>query len=428
MKVIKYSDKDFLKKIETLFFYSEESSEAVQKTVSEIITKIRKNGDVALDEYIKKFDNLSHAKGDFVINENEISAAYKRTDKEVIAALKKAKTRIEKYHSKQLPEDKFFTDEIGAKLGWKWTSVDSVAIYVPGGTAAYPSSVLMNAIPAKVAGVKRIAMLVPAPKGKIKDVVLAAARISGVTEIYKIGGAQAIAALAYGTKTIKPVDKIVGPGNSYVAEAKRQVFGKVGIDMIAGPSEIMVISDSKTNPDFVAADLLSQAEHDKMARCILVTDNESFASKVLLSINKYLSSLERREIAAEAIKNNSAIIIVKNLSDAASIANLIAPEHLEICTEKPEVLAKKITNAGAIFLGRYTPESVGDYIAGPSHVLPTSGSAKFSSGLSVYDFLKRTSISNFSKRAFDKIASETETLAIQEGLTAHALAVKLRRK
>lgn len=428
MKIIKYSEKGFLAKIENLFSYSEENSNSIQKTVREIIADIQKNGDSAIDIYTKKFDNSSHKKGDFVIGKNEIAAAYKRTDKEVIAALKKAKIRIEKYHKKQLPEDKYFTDEIGAKLGWKWTSVDSAAIYVPGGTASYPSSVLMNAIPAKVSGVKRIAMVVPAPNGKIKDVVLAAAHISEITEIYKIGGAQAIAALAYGTKTIKPVNKIVGPGNAYVAEAKRQVFGKVGIDIIAGPSEIMVISDDKTSPDFVAADLLSQAEHDKMARCIFVTDSEEFAKKVLASINKYLSKLERKDIAAAAIKNNSAIIIVKNISDAAEIANLIAPEHLEICTEKPEILAKKITNAGAIFLGYYTPESVGDYIAGPSHVLPTSGSAKFSSGLSVFDFLKRTSISNFSKSAFDKIAAETEILAIQEGLTAHALAVKLRRK
>lgn len=399
----------------------------ITKVVEGIIADVIKRGDAALVEYTAKFDGFKSSAAKLKVSAAEINSAYKKCSKDLIKALEFAASRIESYHKKQMPSDLLYTDEAGVKLGWKWTPVASAGLYVPGGTASYPSSVLMNAIPAKVAGVERLAMVVPAPGGKIKDVVLAAAKIAGVDEMYKIGGAQAIAALAYGTKTIPAVDKIVGPGNAYVAEAKRQVFGRVGIDMIAGPSEILIIADADNNPDWIAADLMSQAEHDADARSILVTTDKKLAAEVKKSVAKIIRELSRRAIAEKSWNNNGKIITVKNLDEAAEIANEIAAEHLEIAVKNPEKLAARIKNAGAIFLGNYTPEAIGDYMAGPSHVLPTSGSARFSSGLGVYDFLKRTSIIGCDKKSFDDLADATELLAEEEGLLAHALSVKIRK-
>lgn len=398
----------------------------VTGTVSEIIRNIVKSGDSVLLAYTKKFDGADFADNELRVTETEIDEAYGACREEVISALELAAKRIETYHYQQVPDDKIFKDNSGIRLGWKWTPIEAVGVYVPGGLASYPSTVLMNAIPARIAGVSRIVMTVPTRNGELNPIVLAAAKIAGIEEIYKIGGAQAIAALAYGTETIPPVDKIVGPGNAYVAEAKRQVFGKVGIDMIAGPSEIVVISDKHSNPDWIAADLLSQAEHDSDARSILITDDEKFANAVESAVEETLETLDRRKIARESWSNNGIIIIVPDLEEAVNIANIIAPEHLELAVNNPEKLEKKIKNAGAIFFGRFTPEAIGDYIAGPSHVLPTSGSARFSSGLSVYDFLKRSSVISCDKPAFQNIAEATELLALEEGLSAHALSVTLR--
>ncbi len=424
--IISSTDKDFLGTLQKIMELQEENDSHVEKRVEEIIRNIRKKGDSALNEYTRKWDNPAHKAGDFSIPVSALKKASESISAKTRKGLQEAIERVESYHKKQLPKDIYYTDGKGVKLGWKWCALDSAGIYVPGGTASYPSSVIMNAIPAKVAGVKRIVMVVPAPKGKINPVVFAAAYLCGVKEVYKIGGAQAIAALAYGTESIKPVDKIVGPGNAYVATAKRRVFGKVGIDMIAGPSEIAVIADDKNNPDWIAADLLSQAEHDKDAKVFLISNSESFIKAVQKSIGKILPKLARKEIAGAAIKNNSTFIKVKNLDEACKVADIIAPEHLELAIEKPETLAKKIKHAGAIFMGRYTPEAIGDYIAGPSHVLPTSGTARFSSGLSVYDFIKRTSLIGCDEKSFKKLAEQTENLAKEEGLTAHALSISIR--
>ena len=343
-------------------------------------------------------------------------------------ALDIAATRIRVYHEKQKPEDVSWVDEIGVELGWRWTPLDSVGIYVPGGLASYPSSVLMNSIPAQVAGVKRIAMVVPTPNGKINPTVLYAAKVSGVDEIYRIGGAQAIAALAYGTQTILPVDKITGPGNSYVAAAKRQVFGKVGIDMIAGPSEVLVIADEDNDPEWIALDLLSQAEHDESAQSILITTSQKLADLVEKEIEKILLILGRRDIAGPSWNNFGTIITVPSLEVAADLSNKIAPEHLELCVAKPKELLKKISNAGAVFMGYWTPEAVGDYIGGSNHVLPTARSARFSSGLSVMDFIKRTTTTFVSQEALRAIGPSIETLAACEGLEAHGLSVTSRLK
>jgi histidinol dehydrogenase len=326
-----------------------------------------------------------------------------------------------------MPSDLDYVDKIGVRLGVRWQAIDSVGLYVPGGTAAYPSSVIMNAIPAKVAGVERIVMVCPAMDGQIAPIVLAAAKICGVSEIYRVGGAQAVAALAYGTETIAPVDKIVGPGNAYVAEAKRQVFGKVGIDMIAGPSEILVIADADNNPAWIAADLLSQAEHDVNARSVLITDNMQFAHDVVGAVYETLPKLARREIAEKSIENNGYVIVVKNMQQAADVANIIATEHLELAVADPDAMLPLIKHAGAVFLGRFTPEAIGDYTAGPSHVLPTAGTARFSSGLSIFDFMKRQSLIGCNADSFAQLAEATELLAKKEGLTAHALSVSIRR-
>ena len=397
----------------------------VREIVSEIIETVIKSGDKAVIELTEKFG--SPINKSLQLTEAEISQARGNCPPEIIKALEHAAKRIRLYHEKQLPHDLKYQDEQGVTLGWKWTAIDSVGIYVPGGKAAYPSSVLMNAVAAQVAGVKRIAMATPTPSGEINPIVIAAADIIGITEIYRIGGAQAVAALAYGTETIQSVDKIVGPGNIFVAEAKRQVFGKVGIDLIAGPSEILVVADNKNNPEWIAADLLSQAEHDELAQSILITDDKDFADKIDIEIKKIIENSSRKEITFESWNKYGLIIIVKDLStEAPTIINQIAPEHLELAIENPEIMVKQVRHAGAIFLGRYTPEAIGDYIAGPSHVLPTSQTARFSSGLSVYDFLKRSSIIGCNNNNVKTIGKDGSLLAEIEGLPAHKLSIDLR--
>ena len=399
----------------------------VTKNVSEIIATTRKNGDKALISYSNKFDKAAFKKAeDFLVSEKEINAAEKLVTKEVKDALKLAFTRIKNYHQKQLPKDFRFKDAAGVELGNLWRAIDSVGVYVPGGTASYPSSVLMSAVPALVSGVREISICAPTSGGKINPAVLFAAKLCGVKKIYKIGGAQAIAALAIGTKTVAKVDKIVGPGNSFVATAKKILFGEVGIDMIAGPTDVTIIADKNNNPDWIAADALSQLEHGPDSKAFIVTDNQDFALKVSAAISCLKNDLPRAAIIEKSLEN-SAIFVIKNLDDAAHLANFIAPEHLEIATKNAEKFLPKIQNAGAIFLGNYTPESIGDYMAGPSHTLPTSASAKFSSGLSVFDFLKRISLISCDEKSFKKLAKATATLAQCEGLQAHALSVTIRK-
>lgn len=406
------------------------TDEDVAAAVRAIIADIRARGDAALIELGERFDKAKLTPSTLRVSTEEIAAADARCSKEALDALDVATMRIEAYHRRQLPKDDSYIDETGAMLGWRWTPLDSVGLYVPGGTASYPSSVLMNAIPARVAGVGRVAMATPAGGGSINPLVLAAARRAGVTEIYRIGGAQAVAALAYGTETIVPVDKIVGPGNAYVAAAKREVFGHVGIDSIAGPSEILVVSDRAGNPDWIAADLLSQAEHDPSSQSILITDDADFADMVEATVVRALETLPRKEIAAASWRDFGAIIVVGALDDAAGLIDRIAPEHLEIATQDPERLLKKVKHAGAIFLGRHTPEAMGDYIAGPNHVLPTSRTARFSSGLSVLDFLKRTTLLSCPPRAIEELGPHAIALAQAEGLGAHArsIAARLNRR
>jgi histidinol dehydrogenase len=406
----------------------DDQSEQIAATVKEIIAGVAEYGDNALLTHTKKFDGFDATVEMLQVTQEEIASAISLCSPELMKSLKAAASRIKSYSEKQLPQDLDYTDADGVRLGHRWTAIDAVGLYVPGGLAAYPSSVLMNAVPAKTAGVKKLVMCVPAPQGKLNPAILAAAHIAGVDAIYKIGGAQAVAAMAFGTQTVPPVDKIVGPGNAYVAEAKRQVFGKVGIDMIAGPSEVLVIADNKNNPQWIAADLLSQAEHDALAQSILITDDAAFADAVEKEITAMLATLPRREIAKKSWEDHGAAIIVKDWQEAAELANVIAPEHLELAIEKPEALVPQIRHAGAIFLGRHTPEAIGDYIAGPSHVLPTSRTAKFSSGLSVFDFLKRTSIIGCTPQSLAKLSDFTEVLANAEGLHAHGLSVSLRKK
>ena len=405
-----------------------EDSVDVDVSVREIIGGVIELGDQALIEYTKKFDRISLTTDTLRFTQSELKEQAAQVSDKDRSALELAVTRIKSYHEKQLPDDTFWTDESGVELGWRWSPVSAAGLYVPGGLASYPSSVLMNAIPAKVAGVKRLAITVPTPDNKVNPMVLLAAQLSGVDEVYRVGGAQAIAALAYGTKTIKPVDKITGPGNAFVAAAKRQVFGKVGIDMIAGPSEILVIADKTSRPDWIALDLLSQAEHDENAQSILITDSDDVINAVTEKIEINLQNLSRNEIAGKSWKNNGAIIKVPNFEMAAELSNRIAPEHLELCVSDPENLAKKISNAGAIFLGHWTPEAVGDYVTGPNHVLPTARSARFSSGLSVMDFLKRTTLAKVSRDALLKIGPSAVTLANSEGLECHGLSISERIK
>ena len=419
---------NFEKEFKKLLLAKREDSVDVDVSVREIIGTVIELGDQALIEYTKKFDRVSLTTDTLRFTQSELKEQAAQVSDKERSALELAVTRIKSYHEKQLPDDTFWTDESGVELGWRWSPVSAAGLYVPGGLASYPSSVLMNAIPAKVAGVKRLAITVPTPDNKVNPMVLLAAQLSGVDEVYRVGGAQAIAALAYGTKTIKPVDKITGPGNAFVAAAKRQVFGKVGIDMIAGPSEILVIADKTSRPDWIALDLLSQAEHDENAQSILITDSDDVINAVTEKIEINLQNLSRNEIAGKSWKNNGAIIKVPNFEMAAELSNRIAPEHLELCVSDPENLAKKISNAGAIFLGHWTPEAVGDYVTGPNHVLPTARSARFSSGLSVMDFLKRTTLAKVSRDALLKIGPSAVTLANSEGLECHGLSISERIK
>lgn len=404
----------------------EEGGEEISCVVADIIKQVREKGDKALFAYTEKFDRFAVDGETIIVSDKETANALALCPPELVKSLKIAAARIRGYSERQMPANLDYVDEGGTRLGHRWLPLDSVGLYVPGGLASYPSSVLMNAVPAKVAGVGHLAAVVPAPEGKLNPSVLAAAHIAGVDRVYKIGGAQAVAALAYGTGIVKAVDKIVGPGNAYVAEAKRQVFGKVGIDMVAGPSEILVIADNKNNPAWIAADLLSQAEHDAQAQSILITDDEQFAAKVCAEVERILATLPRREIAGKSWENYGTVIIVRGWREACEISNRIAPEHLELALENPEELLPLLTHAGAIFLGRYTPEAIGDYIAGPSHVLPTGRTARFSSGLSVFDFLKRTSVIGCTEKSLAGLSGYAQMLAESEGLGAHKLSVSIR--
>ncbi|MGI6162237.1 MAG: histidinol dehydrogenase [Christensenellales bacterium] len=423
IKIIRAKDSAAVKKLLTR---NEEGYAAAAEAVKVIIANIRREGDAALLEYTRQFDGAELNSGQLKVTKNEIDAAYADTPKSVIAAIKEAANNIRLFHEKQ-KQDSWLNCKDGMALGQVVRPLSSVGIYVPGGTAAYPSSVLMNAIPAKVAGVKKIIMVTPPGKdGAISSQCLVAAAEAGVDEIYKAGGAQAVAALAYGTETIPAVDKITGPGNIYVAAAKREVFGKVGIDMIAGPSEIVIIADASARPDWLAADMLSQAEHDVMAAAVLITNNEKLAEDTARELEKQLSLLDRRDIAAQSIKDYGAIIITADIESAASLANEIAPEHLELAVEAPFALMKSVTDAGAIFLGQYAPEALGDYYAGPNHVLPTGGTARFSSALGVEDFMKKSSIIYYDRDELKKASDSIAALAEAEGLQAHARSVLIR--
>jgi histidinol dehydrogenase len=420
------TDANFKAQFDALLNAKREVEEDVAASARAIIADVRTRGDTALVALTAKFDKISLTAETLRLSDAELAGAEANCTKAQLKALDVAAKRIEDYHRRQLPQDEWFTDSVGAKLGWRWTPLDSVGLYVPGGTAAYPSSVLMNAVPARVAGVSRVVMVTPASGGKINPLVLAAARRAGVREVYRIGGAQAVAALAFGTNTIAPVDKIVGPGNAYVAAAKREVFGRVGIDSIAGPSEILVVADKDNNPDWIAADLLSQAEHDASSQSILITDNKQFADAVASAVESALALLTRKDIASASWSNYGAIVTVATLDDAAPLVDAIAPEHLEIATADPDAFAKKVRHAGAIFLGRHTPEAMGDYIAGPNHVLPTSRTARFSSGLSVLDFMKRTTLLSCGPETIAALGPDAIALAEAEGLEAHARSIAAR--
>lgn len=417
---------DFATRFAAFLSTKREAATDIEQATRLIVDDVAARGDLALLEATAKFDRLKITAAQLRVTPEEIGLAVKACDPKTIDALKFARDRIEVFHRRQLPKDERFTDSLGVELGWRWSAIDAVGLYVPGGTAAYPSSVLMNAVPAKVAGVPRVVMVVPSPDGKLNPLVLAAAQLGGVTEIYRVGGAQAIAALAYGTATIAPVAKIVGPGNAYVAEAKRQVFGRVGIDMIAGPSEVLIIADKDANPDWIAADLLAQAEHDVNAQSILITDDAELACNVERAIASQLKTLPRGDIADASWEDFGAVIHVVSLDEAVALANDIAAEHLEIITRDPEALSIGIRNAGAIFLGGHTPEAIGDYVGGSNHVLPTARSARFSSGLGVLDFMKRTSILKCGPDQLRALGPAAMTLGAAEGLDAHARSVGIR--
>lgn len=419
-------DAGFEAAFRTLLAAKREVSEDVDAVVRDIIADIVARGDEAVIDYTRRFDGLELTPATMRVSEAEIEAACAACSSETLAALELACERIEAYHVRQRPEDGRFTDAQGVTMGWRWTAIESVGLYVPGGTASYPSSVLMNAVPARVAGVPRVVMVVPAPQGVINPLVLAAARLAGVHEVYRIGGAQAVAALAHGTATIAPVAKIVGPGNAYVAAAKRRVFGTVGIDMIAGPSEVLILADGNANPDWVAADLLAQAEHDTAAQSILITDSAELADAVEQAVEAQLATLPRQIIARQSWQDFGAVILVPALGEAIGLVDRIAPEHLEIETVNAEELAGAVRNAGAIFLGQYTPEAVGDYVGGPNHVLPTARSARFASGLGVLDFVKRTSLLHCTAEALREIGPAAITLGETEGLSGHARSVAIR--
>ena len=420
------SSADFTRRFGDFLAMKREVSADIEAATRLIVDDVAKRGDLALIEATRKFDRLDLEPSRLRVGAEEVAAAVKACDPSTLEALEFARDRIESFHVRQLPKDERFTDALGVELGWRWSAIEAVGLYVPGGTAAYPSSVLMNAVPAKVAGVGRVVMVVPSPDGRLNPLVLAAAHLGGVSEIYRVGGAQAVAALAYGTATIAPVAKIVGPGNAYVAAAKRLVFGKVGIDMIAGPSEVLVIADATGNAGWIAADLLAQAEHDANAQSILITDDAALAADVERAVEAQLATLPRADIARASWNDFGAVILVRSLAELVSLANAIAAEHLEIMTADPEALSAQIRNAGAIFLGPHTPEAIGDYVGGSNHVLPTARSARFSSGLGVLDFMKRTSILKCGPDQLRALGPAAMTLGKAEGLDAHARSVGLR--
>jgi histidinol dehydrogenase len=417
---------DFAREFEKLLQMKRETAEDVDTVVRDIIADVVARGDEALIDYSRRFDRIELTPATLRISAEEVQAAIDYCPREQIEALKFARDRIVAFHERQRPEDLRFTDETGAELGWRWSAVESVGLYVPGGTASYPSSVLMNAVPARVAGVERLVMVAPAPDGKLHPLVLAAARLAGVDEIYRVGGAQAIAALAYGTASIAPVAKIVGPGNAFVAAAKRRVFGQVGIDMIAGPSEVLILADKTAHPHWIAMDLLAQAEHDVAAQSIFITDDAGLASAVEAAVREQLKNLPRKAIAEKSWNELGAVILVQSLDRALPLADRIAAEHLEIMAADADGLAARVRNAGAIFIGAYTPEAIGDYVGGSNHVLPTARSARFSSGLSVLDFMKRTSLLKCSPESLRAIGPAAVTLGKAERLDAHAMSVALR--
>ena len=420
------AEPDFETRFRALLAQKREVSEDVDAAARAIIADVRQRGDAALIEYSKKFDRADLAAAGIEVSRKEIQAARAACESKALAALEFAHQRIKTYHARQKPQDLRFTDEAGVTLGWRWTAVESAGLYVPGGTASYPSSVLMNAVPAVTAGVPRLVMCVPAPDGVINPLVLAAAEIAGIGQVFRVGGAQAIAALAYGTETIQPVVKITGPGNAYVAAAKRQVSGVVGIDLIAGPSEVLVIADSTANADWIAADLLAQAEHDEAAQALLITDDAALAARVEAAVEGQLKSLPRASIAGASWRDFGAVILVRSLDEAPALADRIAAEHVEIMTRGPEALAAKIRNAGALFLGAHTPEAIGDYVGGSNHVLPTARGARHSSGLGVLDFMKRTSILSCTPDSLRALAPAAIALGEAEGLQAHARSVSIR--
>ena len=420
-------DADFSAAFADLLASKREASADVDATVRDILDDVRENGDAALLAYTARFDRLeADSVQALAVTEAEIDAAIAGIEPRTLEALTLARDRIASHHARQMPKDDRYTDPLGVELGSRWTAIEAVGLYVPGGTASYPSSVLMNAVPARVAGVDRMVMCVPSPDGVLNPLVLAAARLAGVTEIYRIGGAQAIGALAYGTDTISPVSKIVGPGNAFVAAAKRRVFGTVGIDMVAGPSEILVVADGENDPDWIAADLLSQAEHDTSAQSILITGDAGFADRVAEAVERQLALLPRGEVAGASWRDFGAIITLDSLDEAPALVDAIAPEHLELAVADPDALFARIRNAGAVFLGRHTPEAIGDYVGGSNHVLPTARSARFSSGLSVLDFVKRTSILRCNADNLRELGPAAIRLAEEEGLGAHARSVAIR--
>jgi len=421
------TDRDFQDRFAALLASKREASADVDAVVGDILHDVQQRGDAALLDYTRRFDRLEAASvADLAVSEAEIEAALAAVPQATLDALTLARDRIASHHQRQMPKDDRYTDALGVELGSRWTAIAAVGLYVPGGTASYPSSVLMNAVPARVAGVERVVMVVPSPDGVLNPLVLAAAHLAGVTEIYRVGGAQAVAALAYGTETIAPVAKIVGPGNAYVAAAKRRVFGTVGIDMIAGPSEILVVADGANDPDWIAADLLSQAEHDVSAQSILITDDAGFADAVEQAVDRQLATLPRAEVAAASWRGFGAVICLDTLEAAPPLVDAIAPEHLELAVADPEALFARIRNAGAVFLGRHTPEAIGDYVGGSNHVLPTARSARFSSGLSVLDFVKRTSLLRCTAESLRALGPAAMALAEAEGLGAHARSVGIR--
>ncbi len=425
-RILNSADADFREAFTDLLEAKRAEEADVADIVSDIIRDVRGRGDEALLELTEKFDRFDVRETGLAVSADDMAQAKARVPAKVLEAMRLAADRIRAYHERQLPADETYVDEIGVELGHRWTPVDAAGLYVPGGLAAYPSSVLMNAIPARVAGVKRLVMVVPTPEGQFNDLVLAAADAAGVDEIWRIGGAQAIAALAWGTESIRPVDVIVGPGNAFVAEAKRQVFGKVGIDMIAGPSEVLAIADDSADPEWLAADLLAQAEHDRSAQSILVTTDAALAEAVAQAVKRQLETLPKADIAGESWEKYGAIIIVKDMDEAAAVSDAFAPEHLELSVRDPDTLLTKVRHAGAIFIGHHTPEAVGDYVAGPNHVLPTSRSARFSSGLNVLNFMKRTTLLRCSPESLRIIGPAAVTLAEVEGLEAHARSVARR--